>query len=84
MSFEVAAAHVSIFPKFATGFGRQLRGQMNTEGGAAGREGGRSAGVGFMSVLKGVLGAVVTLLAYLAFSRLLGVNIGAGVLEGIL
>ena len=31
-----------------------------------------------------LIGAVVTLLAYLAFSRLLGVNIGAGVLEGIL
>jgi len=30
------------------------------------------------------IGAAVTLGAYLAFSRLLGVNIGAGVLEGIL
>ncbi|WP_159348534.1 tripartite tricarboxylate transporter TctB family protein [Roseomonas harenae] len=30
------------------------------------------------------IGIVVTLGAYLAFSRLLGVNIGAGVLEGIL
>lgn len=31
-----------------------------------------------------LIGAAVTLVAYLAFSRLLGVNIGAGVLEGIL
>lgn len=31
-----------------------------------------------------LIGAAVTLVAYLAFSHLLGVNIGAGVLEGIL
>lgn len=30
------------------------------------------------------IGAAVTLAAYLAFDRLLGVNIGAGVLEGVL
>ena len=57
MSFEAAAAHVSIFPKFATGFGRDLSAQMRGAGDAAGREGGRSAGTGFLGVLKGVLGA---------------------------
>lgn len=57
MSFEAAAAHVSIFPKFASGFGRDLSAQMRGFGDAAGREGGKSAGTGFLGVLKGVLGA---------------------------
>ena len=35
-------------------------------------------------LLNLIIGLIVTVVAYLAFSRLLGVNIGAGVLEGIL
>lgn len=60
MSFEIGAAHVSIYPKISGGFGRQIK---NAFSGAdtAGAAAGKQAGSSFVSHLKAILvGAGIT------------------------
>ena len=57
MSFEVASGHVSIFPKFASGFGKQIKGELS----GAGSDAAKSTGSAFGSHLKAILaGTVIT------------------------
>ena len=57
MSFEVASGHVSIFPKFASGFGKQIKGELS----GAGSDAAKATGSAFGSHLKAILaGAVIT------------------------